>query len=121
MSERKARNAMFDRLIRVRRVRARLALAALGRTQTRQLAEAALMERVNALIGSGGTGRGVVPADAASARAMADAMLGRLAEDVGRRLVVTKNEQQQLAENLARARAAVDAAVARRARREEER
>jgi Holliday junction resolvasome RuvABC DNA-binding subunit len=119
MSDKKARNAMFDRLIRVRRVRARLALAALGRTQTRQLAEAALMARVQALIGSGGTGRGTVPADAAAARAMADAMLGRLAEDVGRRLVVTQGEKQQLADNLARARAAVDAAVARRAERGE--
>jgi hypothetical protein len=118
MNDRKARNVMLDRLIRVRRVRARLALASLGRSQTRQLAEAALMERVNALIGSGGSGRGQVAADAATARAMADATLGRLAEDVGRRLVVTRAEQQQLAQALARARAAVDAAVARRADRE---
>lgn len=120
MTDSKARNVMFDRLIRVRRVRARLAMAALGRTQTRQLAEAALLDRVSALIGSGGTGRGIVAADAATARAAADAMLGRLAEDVGRRLAGTRGEQQQLGEALARARAAVDAAVARRAERESE-
>jgi Holliday junction resolvasome RuvABC DNA-binding subunit len=114
MTDRQARNAMFDRLIRVRRVRARLALAALGRTQTRQLAEAALLDRVGALVGNGGTGRGVVAADAASARAAADAMLGKLAEDVGKRLTVTRAEQAQLVETLARAKAAVDAAIARR-------
>jgi len=120
MSDQKSRNAMFDRLIRVRRVRARLAMAALGRTQTRQLAEAALLDRVGALIGSGGTGCGIIAADAANARAAADAMLGRLAEDVGRRLSETHIEQQQLAAGLARARAAVDAAVARRAERDVE-
>lgn len=113
-----ARHTMLDRLIRVRRVRARLALAALGRTQTRKLAEAALFDRVEALIGSGGTGRGLVGADAATARAQADAVLGRMADDVGRRILVTQGEQQALAEALARARAAVDAAVARRAERE---
>ena len=118
MNERKARNVMLDRLIRVRRVRARLALAALGRTQTRQLAEAALFDRVEALIGGGGAGRGFIAADAATARAQADAVLGRMAEDVGRRLMVTRGEQQQLAEALARARAAVEAAMARRAERE---
>lgn len=120
MTDNRARNAMFDRLVRVRRVRARLALAALGRTQTRQLAEAALLDRVGALIGHGGMGRGFVAADAATARAAADAMLGRLAEDVGRRLMVTRSERAALAQRLAQAQAAVDAAVARRAERENE-
>lgn len=118
MTDRRARDAVFDRLIRVRRVRSRLALAALGRTQVRQLAEAALLDRVAALVGSGGAGRGIVAADAATARAAADAVLGRLADDVGRRLAVSRAEQAGLAAALARAKAAVDAAVARRADRE---
>ncbi|MFZ4689565.1 MAG: hypothetical protein ACOYLS_10030 [Polymorphobacter sp.] len=114
-----ARDMMFDRLIRVRRVRARLAMAALGRVQARQLAERALHDRVAALLAGGGSARGPVAADAANARAAADAMLGRLADDVGRRLAGTRAEQRQLGEALARAQAAVDAAVARRADRED--
>ncbi len=109
----------LDRLIRVRRVRARLALAALGRSQVRQLAETALLERVAVLVEQGGSGAGEVSASAVAARASADAMLGRLAEDVGRRLAETAAEKRALAEALGRARAAVDAAVARRAEREQ--
>ena len=110
--------ATLDRLIRVRRVRVRLAMAALGRSQARQGADAALADRVAVLLGGGGAATGTVAASAANARAAADTMLGRLADDVGRRLAVTRGEQQRLAEALARARAAVDAAVARRAGRE---
>ncbi len=110
-------HAVLDRLIRVRRVRARQALAALGRNRARQSAEAALLERVAALLG-GGVAPGEVAAGMAAARAAADAALGRLADDVGRRLGETQGEQRALAERLARARAAVDAAVARRAERE---
>ncbi|GGE20746.1 hypothetical protein GCM10011529_29240 [Polymorphobacter glacialis] len=102
----------MDRVIRVRRVRERLALAALGRVQSRQVAEAALLARVGSLLG--GVAAGLMAADAASARARADAVLGRLADDVGQRLAVTREDQQRLAQGLARARAAVDAAVARR-------
>lgn len=110
----------LDRLIRVRRVRARLAMAALGRSQARQMAEAALLDRVTILLASGGVGAGVVSADAATARASADAMLGRLSDDVGRRLAVTEDERRRMREAMGRAQAAVDAAVARRAEREME-
>ena len=51
-------------------------------------------------------------------RASADAMLGRLAADVGKRLEATTSETVQLGAALGRARAAVDAAIARRAERE---
>jgi hypothetical protein len=110
----------LDRLIRVRQVRARLALAALGRVQSRRQAEADLDGRVQALLAGSGARIGTVDAGAANARAAADAMLGRLADDVARRLAVTGAEQRRLAETLARARAAVDAAVNRRAEREAE-
>ncbi len=108
----------LDRLVRVREVRARLALAALGRVEGRRQAEADLDGRVQALLAGGGPGLGRVDANAANARAAADAMLGRLADDVARRLAVTSAEQRRLAETLTRARAAVDAAVNRRAERE---
>ena len=108
----------LDRLIRVREVRARLALAALGRTETRRQAEADLDARVQSLLAGSGSSLGRVDANAANARAAADAMLGRLADDVARRLATTSTEQRRLAEALARARAAVDAAVNRRAERE---
>lgn len=110
----------LDRLIRVRRVRARLAMAALGRTRARHVAEAALHDRVATLLRRGGTGAGSIAANAATARAVADAMLGRLADDTGHRLQVTAAEQARLASALAAARAAVDAAIARRAARDDE-
>lgn len=108
----------LDRLIRVREVRARLALAALGRVESRRQAESDLDGRVQALLAGSGSSVGRVDANAANARAAADAMLRRLADDVARRLAVTSAEQRRLAETLARARAAVDAAVNRRAERE---
>ncbi|WP_426165111.1 hypothetical protein [Sandarakinorhabdus sp. DWP1-3-1] len=111
---------VLDRLIRVRRVRARLVLAALGRTQARALAEAALQARVTNLLAHGGAAPGPVAAAAAASRAMTDAMLGRLADDVARRLAATTAERRAGVEALGRARAAVDAAVARRAEREQE-
>jgi hypothetical protein len=109
---------MLDRLIRVRRVRARLALAALGRAQARHAAEAALHDRVTALLAAGGASPGVVMASAAAARTSTDALLGRLTDDVAHRLVGTETQRRQLGDALGRARAAVDAAVARRAERE---
>lgn len=115
-----SRAMLLDRLIRVRRVRARLALAALGRSQARVASEGALLARVDALLAAGGAATGVVAANAAIARGSADAMLGRLSDDVGARLMATRGEQQAQALALARARAAVDAAVARRALREDE-
>ena len=114
-------DATLDRLIRVREVRARLALAALGRVESRRRGEAALDGRVQALLAGSGSNIGRVDANAANARVAADAMLGRLADDVARRLAVTGAEQQQLADALARARAAVDAAVNRRADRRADR
>ncbi len=109
---------MLDRLIRVREVRARLALVALGRLESRRQAEADLDSRVQALLAGSGSRPGRIDAGAASARAGADAMLGRLADDVARRLAATNAEQRRLADGVARARAAVDAAVNRRAERE---
>ena len=114
MSRRSDGLATLDRLIRVRRVQAQLAMAALGRTQVRSQSEAALLARVSVLLGGGGAAAGVVAADAANARAAADAVLGRLAGDIGLRLSETRAEQARLAAALGRARAAVDAAVARR-------
>ena len=105
----------LDRLIRVRRVRARQAMAALGRVQARQLSEAGLLARVRTLIASGGVHPGPVDAGALKARLASDAMLRRLAEDVSRRLGGTSEERARLGEALARARAAVDAAVDARA------
>jgi hypothetical protein len=108
----------LDRLIRVREIRARLAMAALGRARSRQAAEAALNARIETLLSAGGAACGPVAATAAAARASADAMLGRLAADVGKRLEATTSETVQLGAALGRARAAVDAAIARRAERE---
>ena len=118
MTGRRDEMRSLERLIRVRRVRARLAMAALGRAQVRRASEAALRDRVAMLLAGGGAGFGVVAADAVAARASADAMLGRLSDDVGRRLAGTEAERRQLAQALGRAQAAVDAAVARRAERE---
>lgn len=109
---------MLDRLIRVREVRARLALVALGRLEGRRQAEAELDGRVQALLAGSGSRPGRVNAGAAKAGTAADAMLGRLADNVARRLAVTSAEQRRLADALALARAAVDAAVNRRAERE---
>lgn len=108
----------LDRVIRVREVRAQLALAALGRARARQAAEAALNARIESLLAQGGASHGPVAANAAAARASADAMLGRLAADVGKRLDASTSETVQLGAALGRARAAVDAAIARRADRE---
>ena len=109
---------MLDRLIRVREVRARLALVALGRLESRHQAEAELDGRVQALLAGSGSSFGRVNAGAAKARAAADAMLGRLADDVALRLAATSAERRRLGDALALARAAVDAAVNRRAERE---
>lgn len=112
------RHETLDRLIRVREVRARLAMAALARARARQAAEAALHARVESLLAQGGAAPGPVAANAAAARASADAMLGRLASDVGYRLEASTSETVRLGAALGRARAAVDAAIARRADRQ---
>lgn len=108
----------LDRIIRVRRVRVRQAMAALGRVQARQVTEADLLARVQTLIASGGVLPGPVQAGELKARLASDAMLRRLAEDVSRRLGGTSEERARLGEALARARAAVDVAVNKRAEEE---
>lgn len=113
-----SRRDAIDRVIQVREVRARLAMAALGRARARQAAEAALNARIEMLLTAGGAAQGRVAANAAAARASADAMLGRLAADVGKRLAASASETAELGAALGRARAAVDAAIARRAERE---
>lgn len=118
MSERRPLQAL-DRLIRVREIRARQALAAAGRVEARRQAEVALVTRVERLIARSPT-QGPVAALAASARAAGDGVLGLLADNGRARLAVTEAEQARLVLALGRARAAVDAAVARRAEREAE-
>ena len=118
MSERRRLQAL-DRLIRVREIRARQALAAAGRVETRRQAEAALIERVERLLVRPAA-TGPVLALAVSARAAGDAVLGVLADDSRARLAATRAEQVRLAQALAKARAAVDAAVSRRTEREDE-
>ncbi len=108
----------LDRLVQVRRVRVLAAAAALGRVQARQLNEKGLLARVRTLLAQGGTQTGPVQAAELKARLASDAMLARLAEDVSRRLGGTDAERARLGEALGRARAAVDAAVERRAERE---
>lgn len=117
MSERRRLQAL-DRLIRVREIRARQALAAAGRVETRRQAEAALVKRVERLLLRAPVAQGPMLAMAASARAAGDAVLGALADDSRARLAATRSEQVRLAQALNKARAAVDAAVARRADRE---
>lgn len=119
MSERRSLQAL-DRLIRVREIRARQALAAAGRLETRRQSEAALVARVERLIARSPGPAGSVPALAASARAAGDDMLGLLADKGRARLAGTEAEQARLVLALGRARAAVDAAVARRRERESE-
>ncbi len=109
---------VMDRMVRVRRVRSRQAAAALGRAQARQLSEAGLLARVRTLLAQGGARTGLVNAAELKARLASDAMLARLAEDVSKRLNGTAEERARLGEALGRARAAVDAAVTRRAEKE---
>jgi hypothetical protein len=119
MTDRRSLQAL-DRLIRVREIRARQAMAAAGRVETRRQAEAALVGRVERLIARSAVSDGPVAALAASARAAGDDMLGLLADKGRARLAVTEAEQVRLALALGRARAAVDAAIARRSARREE-
>ena len=119
MSERRSLQAL-DRLIRVREIRVRQAMAAAGRVETRRQSEAALAARVERLLVQAPAVTGPVLAQAALARAAGDAVLGALADDSRARLAATRAEQERLAQALAKARAAVDAAVARRAEREED-
>lgn len=120
MSERRRSFEALDRLIRVREIRARQAMAAAGRVETRRQAEAALVGRVEQLLVRAPAAPGPMLAMAASARAAGDGLLRLLAEDSRARLTATRAEQSRLALALGKARAAVDAAVTRRAEREDE-
>lgn len=106
--------ARHDRLVRVRRIQARQALAALGQSQAALNSEAALIERVTGLILSAAPEPGDAGAAALKARGQTTRMLGDLAEQLGRRLARRRDDREALAAALARAQAAVDAALARR-------
>lgn len=108
----------LDRLIRVRRIRERLALADLARAQGRAAADAALLERVRALVG--GQGTGIEPAAVRAARARSDGQLGEIAAAVAQRHAAAATARDAASRQLAAARAAVDAAIARRAALEDE-
>ncbi len=104
----------LDRLIRVRRIRARHAMAALGRAQAAVRGDTDLIDRVAGLVAAAAPTPGRASAGALVARAGTAAMLGGLAEQLAVRLAVRRSERDALATALARAQAAVDAALARR-------
>ena len=106
----------IDRLIRVRRIRERLALADLARAQGQAAADAALLDRVRGLVG--GQADGVATAAARSARARIDGQLQDIAAEVAVRRDRSAALRDDAGRQLAAARAAVDAAIARRAEQE---
>lgn len=106
----------IDRLIRVRRIRERLAMADLARAQGQAAADAALLTRVRGLVG--GQADGVASAAARSARARIDGQLQDIAADVALRCDRSAAQRDEAGRQLAAARAAVDAAIARRAEQE---
>lgn len=107
----------LDRLIRVRRIRERLALADLARAQGQAAADAALLERVRALVG--GQAEGVASAGVRAARARIDAQVQDIAAEVAVRRAHSAQRRDEASQRLAAARAAVDAALARRAEQED--
>lgn len=106
----------IDRLIRIRRIRERLAMADLARAQGQAAADAALLTRVRGLVG--GQADGVASAAARSARARIDGQLQDIAVDVALRCDRSTALRDEAGRQLAAARAAVDAALARRAEQE---
>jgi hypothetical protein len=108
---------ILDRLIRVRRIRARQAMADLARAQAAARESRALIARLAAL--RHGALPGVQAVAAARARWAADATLARLADDLTGRLAAREAAVADAAARLARAQAAVDAAITRRANWEE--
>jgi hypothetical protein len=107
----------LDRLIRVRRIRERLAMADLARAQGRAAADAALLERVRALVG--GQALGIASAAARSSRARSDGQVFDIETAVSQRCDQSLAARDAAGRRLAAARAAVDAALARRADQEE--
>ena len=108
---------VIDRLIRVRRIRERLALADLARVAGQAAADAALLARVRGLVA--GQDEGVASAGVRSARARIDAQVQDIAADVAHRCARSAAARDSSSQRLAAARAAVDAALARRAEQEE--
>lgn len=109
--------SLLDRLIRVRRIRERLALVDLARTQGQAAADAALLARVRSLVG--GQAEGIASAAVRSARARIDAQVQDIAADVAQRRDRSAIARDTASQKLAAARAAVDAAIARRAEQED--
>ncbi len=107
---------LMDRIIRVRRIRERLALADLARAQGQAAADAALLDRVRALVG--GQGGGTAPAATRAARARIDGQLQDIAADIAQRRDRSAARRDDASRQLAAARAAVDAALNRRAEQE---
>ncbi len=120
MTAKSASVATLDRIVRVRKVKARQALVNLARLQTRQQAEIDLQRRVQSLMAAGEPDAGIAAANAVSARATSNGLLGMLAIDSAARFELAEAQRAVLATALARARAAVDAAIARRMERERE-
>jgi hypothetical protein len=118
MTERRPLQAL-DRLIRVREIRARQALAVAGQLEGRRGAEAAVVARIERLLARAPMAEGAIAAQAGSARAAGDVILGLLAENGRVRLAATEAEKTRALHALAHARAAVDAAIARRRDREQ--
>ena len=109
--------SVLDRLIRVRQIRERLALADLARAQGQAAADAVLLERVRGLVG--GQGAGVASAAVRSARARIDAQVHDIASEVAVRRDRSVQVRDDASQRLAAARAAVDAAIARHAEQED--
>ena len=109
--------SLLDRLIKVRRIRERLALADLAHAQGQAVADAVLLARVRSLVG--GQGEGVASAAVRSARARIDAQVQDIAVDIAQRRDRSAAIRDEASQKLAAARAAVDAAIARRAEQED--
>lgn len=107
----------LDRLIRVRRIRERLALADLARAQGQAAADAELLVRVRSLVG--GQREGIASAAVRSARARIDAQVQDIAVEIALRRDRSDTARDAATRQLAAARAAVDAALARRAEQED--
>jgi len=107
---------LLDRIIRVRRIRERLAMADLARAQGQAAADAALLDRVRSLVG--GQGANTQAAGTRAARARIDGQLQDIAADVALRGQRSAALRDDAGRQLAAARAAVDAAIARRAEQE---
>ncbi len=108
--------SLLDRIIRVRRIRERLAMADLARAQGQAAADAALLDRVRSLVG--GQGISTQAAGTRAARARVDGQLQDIAAQIAERRDRSAAARDAAGRQLAAARAAVDAALNRRAEQE---